>query len=114
MDHRIRNIIVDDTLVKIIIYDTGGPLRFHSLAPMYYKQSQAAIVVYDITKVDTFSRAKTWIQELQSNASPGMVIALVGNKKDLADRREIEYEVRRNYIFCFYGERVSSHELQCT
>ena len=39
--------------------------RYHSLAPMYYRGAQAAIVVYDITNADTFARAKTWVKELQ-------------------------------------------------
>lgn len=39
--------------------------RYHSLAPMYYRGAQAAIVVYDITKQDSFERAKTWVKELQ-------------------------------------------------
>ena len=39
--------------------------RYHSLAPMYYRGAQAAIVVYDITNADTFERAKSWVKELQ-------------------------------------------------
>ena len=39
--------------------------RYHSLAPMYYRGAQAAIVVYDITNPDTFARAKNWVKELQ-------------------------------------------------
>ena len=39
--------------------------RYHSLAPMYYRGAQAAIVVYDITNADTFARAKNWVKELQ-------------------------------------------------
>lgn len=45
--------------------DTAGQERYHSLAPMYYRGAQAAIVVYDITNTDTFERAKTWVKELQ-------------------------------------------------
>lgn len=40
-------------------------LRYHSLAPMYYRGAQAAIVVYDIQNRDSFQRAKTWVKELQ-------------------------------------------------
>lgn len=40
-------------------------LRYHSLAPMYYRGAQAAIVVYDIQNQDSFQRAKTWVKELQ-------------------------------------------------
>jgi small GTP-binding protein len=42
--------LVKDRTIKFEIWDTAGQERFHSLAPMYYRNAQAAIVVYDITK----------------------------------------------------------------
>lgn len=67
------------------------------MAPMYYRGAQAAIVVYDITNQDTFGRAKTWVKELQRQASPNIVIALAGNKQDLANKRMVEYEEAQTY-----------------
>jgi Ras-related protein Rab-5C len=64
--------------------DTAGQERFASLAPMYYRNAQSALVVYDITKPTSLTKAKHWVAELQRQASPGIVIALVGNKLDLA------------------------------
>jgi Ras-related protein Rab-5C len=64
--------------------DTAGQERFASLAPMYYRNAQSALVVYDITKPSSLAKAKHWVAELQRQASPGIVIALVGNKLDLA------------------------------
>lgn len=84
---------LDDTTVKFEIWDTAGQERYHSLAPMYYRGAQAAIVVYDITSQETFGRAKNWIKELQRQASPNIVIALAGNKADLSSKRMVEYEV---------------------
>ena len=88
-----QTVCLDDTTVKFEIWDTAGQERYHSLAPMYYRGAQAAIVVYDITNQDTFSRAKTWVKELQRQASPNIVIALAGNKADLSSKRMVEYEV---------------------
>jgi Ras-related protein Rab-5C len=51
---------------------------------MYYRNAQAALVVYDITKPSSLTKAQHWVAELQRQASPGIVIALVGNKLDLA------------------------------
>lgn len=51
---------------------------------MYYRNAQAALVVYDITKPTSLVKARHWVAELQRQASPGIVIALVGNKLDLA------------------------------
>ncbi|KAG1461499.1 hypothetical protein G6F56_005716 [Rhizopus delemar] len=52
---------------------------------MYYRNAQAAIVVYDITKTETLDKAKSWIKELQRQANTDIVIALVGNKLDLVE-----------------------------
>ena len=60
-----QTVCLDDTTVKFEIWDTAGQERYHSLAPMYYRGAQAAIVVYDITNADTFERAKSWVKELQ-------------------------------------------------
>lgn len=52
---------------------------------MYYRNAQAALVVYDLTKPSSLVKAKHWVAELQRQASPGIVIALVGNKLDLTN-----------------------------
>ncbi|KAJ5944093.1 hypothetical protein N7516_004261 [Penicillium verrucosum] len=71
--------------IKFEIWDTAGQERFASLAPMYYRNAQAALVVYDVTKPSSLTKAKHWVAELQRQASPGIVIALVGNKLDLTN-----------------------------
>lgn len=55
---------------------------------MYYRNAQAALVVYDLTKPTSLIKAKHWVAELQRQASPGIVIALVGNKLDLCTEAE--------------------------
>ncbi|XP_031560611.1 ras-related protein Rab-5B-like [Actinia tenebrosa] len=92
-----QTVCLDDTTVKFEIWDTAGQERYHSLAPMYYRGAQAAIVVYDITNQDTFGRAKTWVKELQRQASPNIVIALSGNKADLSSKRMVDYEEAQSY-----------------
>jgi Ras-related protein Rab-5C len=52
---------------------------------MYYRNAQSALVVYDLTKPTSLIKAKHWVAELQRQASPGIVIALVGNKLDLTN-----------------------------
>ncbi|KAL8783995.1 MAG: hypothetical protein Q9213_004246 [Squamulea squamosa] len=76
--------------IKFEIWDTAGQERFASLAPMYYRNAQSALVVYDITKPTSLVKARHWVAELQRQASPGIVIALVGNKLDLSTSTEGE------------------------
>jgi Ras-related protein Rab-5C len=87
----------DQSTVKFEIWDTAGQERFNSLAPMYYRGAQAALVVYDITNDSSLSRAKAWVKELQTQGVPKMVIALVGNKSDLESLRRIKTEDAQNY-----------------
>lgn len=75
--------------IKFEIWDTAGQERYRSLASMYYRNAQAALVVYDITHPDSLNKAKYWIRELQKQANSDILIALVGNKKDLEDQRKI-------------------------
>ncbi|KAH0838427.1 GTP-binding protein ypt5 [Lanmaoa asiatica] len=74
---------LEDRVLRYEIWDTAGQERFHSLAPMYYRNAQAAVVVYDVTKASSIEKAKSWVKELQRQANPNIVIALAGNKVDL-------------------------------
>jgi len=92
-----QNVSLNDYTVKFEIWDTAGQERYHSLAPMYYRGAAAAVVVYDITNADSFSRAKSWVKELQRQGSPNIVIALAGNKCDLASKRKVESSEASEY-----------------
>ncbi|KAL2607479.1 hypothetical protein R1flu_026052 [Riccia fluitans] len=87
----------DSTTVKFEIWDTAGQERYASLAPLYYRGAAAAVVVYDITSPDSFQRAQFWVKELQKHGSPGIVMALVGNKADLHESREVTSEDAQAY-----------------
>ncbi|KAI4100206.1 MAG: hypothetical protein L6R37_005611 [Teloschistes peruensis] len=89
-----QTIALDDTTtVKFEIWDTAGQERYKSLAPMYYRNANCAVVVYDITQASSLDKAKAWIKELQRQANENIIIALAGNKADLVasqpDKRAI-------------------------
>ena len=64
---------------------------------MYYRGAAAAIVVYDITKKDSFNGAKSWVKELQRRGDPNVVIALAGNKCDMESKRKVQTEEAQQY-----------------
>lgn len=80
-----QRVNIDDHIVKFEIWDTAGQERFASLAPMYYRNAQAALVVYDVTKPQSFIKARHWVKELHEQASQDIIIALIGNKIDLLE-----------------------------
>lgn len=83
----------ETTTVKFEIWDTAGQERYKSLAPMYYRNANCAVVVYDITQASSLDKAKAWVKELQRQANENIIIALAGNKLDLVteqpDKRAI-------------------------
>ncbi|CAI4769913.1 ASN_HP2_G0047900.mRNA.1.CDS.1 [Saccharomyces cerevisiae] len=78
-----QRVTINEHTVKFEIWDTAGQERFASLAPMYYRNAQAALVVYDVTKPQSFIKARHWVKELHEQASKDIIIALVGNKIDM-------------------------------
>ncbi|GAA95133.1 uncharacterized protein L969DRAFT_628261 [Mixia osmundae IAM 14324] len=84
---------LEDKVIKFEVWDTAGQERFHSLAPMYYRNAAAAVVVYDVTSAVSLDKAKSWVAELQRQATPNIVIAFVGNKIDLVSGSSSESEV---------------------
>eukprot|EP00262_Sarcandra_glabra_P006183 TRINITY_DN18306_c0_g2_i1.p1 TRINITY_DN18306_c0_g2~~TRINITY_DN18306_c0_g2_i1.p1 ORF type:complete len:203 (-),score=50.60 TRINITY_DN18306_c0_g2_i1:290-898(-) len=92
-----QTLAVNDATVKFEIWDTAGQERYHSLAPMYYRGAAAAIIVYDITNLASFARAKKWVQELQVQGNLNMVMALAGNKADLLEERKVTTEEAQVY-----------------
>ncbi|KAM6258783.1 ras-related protein Rab-17 isoform 2-T2 [Spheniscus humboldti] len=79
--------------VKFEIWDTAGQEKYHSVCHLYYRGAQAALLVYDIANKETLNRAKLWLRDLEKEFLPHeIVIALVGNKTDLAAKREVATE----------------------
>ncbi|KAG7194378.1 Vacuolar protein sorting-associated protein 21 [Scheffersomyces spartinae] len=90
-----QKLTIGDRAIKYEIWDTAGQERFASLAPMYYRNAQAALVVYDVTKPASFVKARQWVKELREQASKDITIALVGNKYDLVEDDNEEDLVRK-------------------
>lgn len=82
----------NDKMIKFNIWDTAGQERYHSLAKMYYRDANAAIMVYDITKRDSFEGLKRWHKELQEFGPKDIVITIAGNKEDLVETEAISQE----------------------
>lgn len=79
------------------IWDTAGQERFKSLGGLYYRAAKAALVIYDITSIPSFKKAKEWVSELHERADQSVIIALVGNKLDLGDDRKVSFSEAKKY-----------------
>lgn len=96
-------IIIDDFKVKMQVWDTAGQERFRAMAPMYYRNANAALLVFDISNHKTFADVKVWVKELQKNVQDPMVLILVGAKRDLNDKRTVSREEAYLYAVSIGG-----------
>lgn len=81
---------VNGASLRFEIWDTAGQEKYHSVTPLYYRGAHAALLVYDISKRETFTRAQLWLKELEKQTIPdSTVVWLVGNKADLTQSRQV-------------------------
>ncbi|TTN01726.1 Ras-related protein Rab-18-B [Bagarius yarrelli] len=90
VDFKVKTIAVDGNKAKLAIWDTAGQERFRTLTPSYYRGAQGVILVYDVTKRDSFTKLENWLSELETYCTRNdLVKMLVGNKID-KDNREVD------------------------
>jgi len=87
-----RMITIDNRQIKLQIWDTAGQESFRSITRSYYRGAAGALLVYDITRRQTFNHLTRWLEEARQNANQSMVIMLIGNKSDLDHRRQVSKE----------------------
>ena len=91
-----KHVIHNNVDYLVQIWDTAGQENFRSVTRAYYKASAVAMVVYDITKEESFSHIQSWMKDCKELAPSTVLIALIGNKSDLEDQRVITKERGEN------------------
>ncbi|XP_016412102.1 ras-related protein Rab-6A-like isoform X3 [Sinocyclocheilus rhinocerous] len=92
IDFLSKTMYLEDRTVRLQLWDTAGQERFRSLIPSYIRDSTVAVVVYDITNVNSFQQTTKWIDDVRTERGGDVIIMLVGNKTDLADKRQVSIE----------------------
>ena len=82
----------DNKTIKAQIWDTAGQERYRAITNAYYRGAVGALLVYDVTKRASFTSLDRWLAELKDHAGQAIQVMVVGNKSDLADRREVEQQ----------------------
>lgn len=86
----IRTITIQSRRIKLQIWDTSGSERFQSVAGSYYRGTHAIVVVYDMTKRESFDDiANVWTKQMQNYAPDGCAFVLLANKADLVTKRQV-------------------------
>ena len=87
-----RMIDIEMHRVKLQIWDTAGQESFRSITRAYYRGAAGALLVYDITKKESFRNVGRWLEEARQNGNQNMTIMLIGNKSDLGEQRAVQRE----------------------
>ena len=88
---------IKDKIVRLQIWDTCGQEVYRSLINGFYHNSSLAILVYSIDKIQSFKNLETWLNDIKINSSPDIKIFLIGNKKDLEEKREVPNDKAKNF-----------------
>eukprot|EP00501_MAST-03F_sp_TOSAG23-6_P001539 GSMAST32.ASY1.ANO1.1603.1 assembled CDS len=91
-----KTINIGSDAVVLNIWDTAGQERFHALGPIYYRDADGALLVYDITYAESFTRVKHWVKELRK-MNRSIPIAIAANKADLEKDRHVSHSEAESY-----------------
>lgn len=87
-----KKLNLDGQRINLAIWDTAGQEKFHALGPIYYRSSNGAVLVYDITDEDSFQKVKNWVKELRKMLGNDICLVIAGNKIDLEKDRHVSLE----------------------
>ncbi|KZV30110.1 hypothetical protein F511_19653 [Dorcoceras hygrometricum] len=115
VEFQTRTLVIQHKSVKAQIWDTAGQERrtelstatnlsllmivnrYRAVTSAYYRGAMGAMLVYDITKRQTFDHIPRWLEELRAHADKNIVIILIGNKTDLEDQRAVPTEDAKEF-----------------
>ena len=85
-------------ILKLEIWDTAGQERYRSLTTMFYKDANAAVLVYDITRKDSFEQLQEyWTKQIKENSPSDIILAVCGNKSDLIEKEDVNEDTARKF-----------------
>ncbi|EYU39898.1 hypothetical protein ABFS83_10G171300 [Erythranthe nasuta] len=105
VEFQTKTLLIDHKTVKAQIWDTAGQERYRAVTSAYYRGAVGAMLVYDMTKRQSFDHMARWLEELRGHADKNIVIMLIGNKSDLGTLRAVptedaqEFAERENLYF---------------
>ncbi len=92
-----RTVQIANNEIKLVIWDVAGQAKTASFRHLYYKDAERIILVYDLTRRDTFENLDKWVLDAIQYTTIDTKIAVLGNKRDLNDRRDVFEDEGTNY-----------------
>ncbi|XP_031258135.1 ras-related protein RABA4c-like [Pistacia vera] len=97
VEFQTKTLVIDTKNVKAQIWDTAGQERYRAVTSAYYRGAVGAMLVYDISKRQSFDHVAKWLEELRGHADKNILIMLVGNKSDLGNLRAVPTEDAKEF-----------------
>ena len=97
VDVRYKFVTLENKKIRVDIWDTAGQERFKNITKNYFRGANGIILVFDITNRATYDVLKTWLITAQNNVSPETEMIIVGNKIDLNDKRQVDFEALKDF-----------------
>ena len=91
------NVKINDTIVKLQIWDTSGQEIYRSLTSGFYRNASLAMMVYAIDNKESFNHIEYWLKEIKLLSNPDIKIFLIGNKADLEEERQVQFNTAKTF-----------------
>ncbi|XP_039610721.1 ras-related protein Rab-12 [Polypterus senegalus] len=105
VDFKIKTVELRGKKIRLQIWDTAGQERFNSITSAYYRSAKGIVIVYDITKQETFEDLPKWMKMIDKYASEDAELLLVGNKLDCENDRVISRQQGEKFAQRISGMR---------
>ena len=115
LDYKLKNIKLDSgKTIKVQLWDTAGQEKYRTIAKNYFKGSHGILLLYDVTKVNSFENVREWIRDIKEEVSEKAILFLIGNKIDMEDKRKVSkekgVELAEEYKIPFFEASAKSGE----
>ena len=112
VDFTTKTIKIKNQSIKLQIWDTAGQEKFRSIARNYYRGAIGIIIVYDISKIESFNHIITWLNDAKNYTRNESTVLIVGNKNDLENLRQVKFSEGQK--FCDENNLLFIESSACT
>ena len=98
VDFRYKTMNIDNKVIKLQIWDTAGQEKFKAITSSYYRNTDAVMIVFDVSDAKSFENIVSWLSEINEYCSTNPSKMIIGNKSDIDEsKRDIDYETAKEY-----------------
>ncbi|OMJ94210.1 hypothetical protein SteCoe_2696 [Stentor coeruleus] len=98
VEYGARTLDIDNKKVKLELWDTAGQEAFRAITRSFYRNANGVILMYDLTRLESFDSLEDWLREVRTNSTPDITVLLLANMLDLAsDEREVEADAGEKF-----------------